>query len=298
MVEDLLREFVAEPWVERLDFSTAERLNASYVSPRYSHREGDMVWKIETVDGTPVYLYILLEFQSSSDPYMPLRGMTYKCLFYQDLIAHKRLTPSGKLPPVIVIFLYNGEEPWRGPLELSDLIERIDPSAEIYVPRLRCRLIDESLYGREVLDRSPSPVASLFRLERSLGPQDMRESVVHLVEALKQPEDRELRRAFQIWLGRRLEKKGIALPEAQELEEMPAMLEKRMEEWSRQQTERAWQKGRQEGEAKLLVAQLEQKFGPLDEVSRMRIRSADSERLLEWGKRFVEAQRLADVLGD
>ena len=167
MMEDLLREFVAEPWVERLDFSTAERLNASYVSPRYSHREGDMVWRIETIDGTPVYLYILLEFQSSSDPYMPLRGMTYKCLFYQDLIAGKRLTPSGKLPPVIVIFLYNGEEPWRGPLELSDLIERIDPSAEIYIPRLRCRLIDESLYDHEVLDRSLSPVASLFRLERS-----------------------------------------------------------------------------------------------------------------------------------
>ena len=87
MVEDLVREFVAEPWVERLDFSTAERINASYVSPGLSQREGDMVWKIQTVDGIPVYLYILVELQSSTDRYMPLRAMTYQGLFYQDLIA-------------------------------------------------------------------------------------------------------------------------------------------------------------------------------------------------------------------
>jgi hypothetical protein len=30
----------------------------------------------------------------------------------------------------------------------------------------------------------------------------------------------------------------------------------------------------------------------------MRIHSADPERLLEWGRRFVRARRLVEVLGD
>ena len=46
MVEDLVREFVPEAWVERLDFSTLERVNASYVFRRMKRREGDMVWKL------------------------------------------------------------------------------------------------------------------------------------------------------------------------------------------------------------------------------------------------------------
>jgi hypothetical protein len=301
MMEDLLREFVAEPWVEELDFATAERVNSSFVSPGFSQREGDMVWKIETRDGVPVY--VLLELQSTVDPHMPLRGMTYEGLFYQDLIAHRRLTALGKLPPVIVVLLYNGEEPWAKPLEIAELIARVAPSAEVYVPRLRCRLIDESRYGNEELDRSTSPVACLFRLERSRGPQDMQGSVVRLIETLRNPEDGELRRAFRAWLDRRLERMGIPdLSEAQELEEVPAMLEKRMEEWSRQQRESARQEGEQKGEqkgrAELLLAQVEEKFGPLDEVSRRRIRTADPERLLDWGRRLLRAQSLAEVLGD
>jgi hypothetical protein len=288
MVEDLLREFVAEPWVEELDFSTAERINSSYVSPGYSQREGDMVWKIETRGGVSVY--ILLELQSSVDPYMPLRNMTYEGLSYQDMIARNWLT-TDKLPPAIVVLLYNGEGPWRGPHEISELIERFHPSAEIYVPRLHCRLIDESSFGIEALERSMSPVASLFRLERSLNPQDVQKSVLRLIEVLKGPEDRELRGAFRAWLGRRLHRMGITdLAEAQNLEEVPAMLEKRMEEWSRRQ--------RQEGEAELLMAMLEEKFGPLDEVDRMRIRSAHPERLLDWGRRLVQAERLSEILGD
>ncbi len=32
MVEDLLRGFVREPWVQGLDFSTLEKVNGSYVT--------------------------------------------------------------------------------------------------------------------------------------------------------------------------------------------------------------------------------------------------------------------------
>ncbi len=72
------------------------------------------------------------------------------------------------------------------------------------------------------------------------------------------------------------------------------MLAKRVVEWSHELRE----EGRQEGEARLLLRMLETKFGPLDETTRTRILSAEAARLLEWGERFVYAERLTDIFGD
>lgn len=313
MVEDLLREFVAEPWVDRLDFSAAQRLNASFVSPQYAQREGDMVWRIETFDGLPVYLYVLLELQSTVDRFMPLRAMIYQGLFYQHLISQDQLLPSGKLPPVIVLILYNGERPWVAPLELSELIERVDPSAEIYLPRLRCRLIDEQRYRPEDLDGRTSPVARVFRLEASLDKHETLEGVARMLRTVKELGDEELQRALLAWLDRRLAKMG--LPPARDLEKnMESMLDRRIEQWAREEREKGRlegvleglekehqeerREGRREGEAQLLLTLLEQKFGPLDEMSQMRIRSADADLLLDWGKRLIRAEHLADIFGD
>jgi len=80
------------------------------------------------------------------------------------------------------------------------------------------------------------------------------------------------------------------------------MLEEQVEEWSRGLLEEGEQKGRQEGrqegEARLLLRQLEEKFGAVDADSQERVRKADAERLLDWGARLIKARRLRDVFGD
>ena len=58
------------------------------------------------------------------------------------------------------------------------------------------------------------------------------------------------------------------------------------------------QEGRQEGEATLLCRQLERKFGPLDEVTRVKLATADAETLLVWGERVLDAANLAEVFAE
>ena len=66
MVEDLLRGFVREAWVEKLDFGSLQKVNQSYVSDDLRHRADDMVWRLQWQDGGgPVYLYLLFEFPGS-----------------------------------------------------------------------------------------------------------------------------------------------------------------------------------------------------------------------------------------
>ena len=59
-----------------------------------------------------MYLYILIEFQSSVDPWMAVRVMTYIGLLYQDLIKQKQVLKGRRLPPVLPIVLYNGDAKW------------------------------------------------------------------------------------------------------------------------------------------------------------------------------------------
>ncbi|QVL51535.1 MAG: DUF4351 domain-containing protein [Thiocapsa sp.] len=54
--------------------------------------------------------------------------------------------------------------------------------------------------------------------------------------------------------------------------------------------------GEQRGEAKILLRLIERKFGPPSETVRHRITSADSETLLEWSDRILEARSLDEVL--
>jgi len=55
------------------------------------------------------------------------------------------------------------------------------------------------------------------------------------------------------------------------------------------------QKGRQEGEAAILLRQIALKFGPPSEEVRARIESADADTLLEWSARILTAERVDDV---
>jgi predicted transposase/invertase (TIGR01784 family) len=307
MIRDLLREIVGEGWVERIDLDSGERVEASFVSPKHESRESDVIWKFRRRDGgEPVYVYILLEFQSRPDPAMPIRFMGYESLFYQSLIASQPAAANRKLPPVIPVLLYNGVEPWNVATDLGSLIGDLDPSAEIYRPQLRYRLVDEAAYPRAELAALGSPVADLFRIEKSRDWLEVRESVHRLRQSIPSGET-SLRKAFETWLQKViLPRFGVSLEEVSDtltLEEMETMLAESIDRWNqeireegrREGLQEGRQEGRQEGEARMVLRLLRLRFGPLDPAVEERVRFADTDRLLEWGERILTAGSLQEV---
>ncbi len=143
------------PWLDRLDFSSLEMVPAHYVSGELEQRESDVVWRLRYgPSGDWFYVYLLIEFQSSVDRFMAIRVLTYLMLLYEDLILKKRLTRSGKLPPVVPIVLYNGTRKWTAPVQVAVLVESL-PGYEAHLPRFE---------GRGVCRRSSRP-----RLSTSAG---------------------------------------------------------------------------------------------------------------------------------
>ncbi len=147
MVEDLIRRYVAPPWLDRLDFSTLEMVPAHYVSDELEQRESDVVWRLRYgPSGDWFYVYLLIEFQSGVFHFMAIRVLSYIMLLYEDLIRKKRLTRSGKLPPVVPIVLYNGDRRWTAPLQVSELIESL-PGFRRHLPAFEYLVIDEGAQG-------------------------------------------------------------------------------------------------------------------------------------------------------
>jgi hypothetical protein len=122
MVRDLLEGFVKGEWLSQLDYESLERVGSSYVSDDLRERSDDVVWRVRWGKNW-IYIYLLMEFQSTVEPYMAVRIQTYIGLLYQDLIRSRQLSADGRLPPVLSIVLYNGAARWTAPDELGALIQ-------------------------------------------------------------------------------------------------------------------------------------------------------------------------------
>ena len=107
MVIDLLKGFVKEPWVDQCDFSTLEKVNGSYVLNDLRDREDDIIWRIRYGDEW-LYVYLLMEFQSTVDHFMAVRIAGYLALLYQDLIHPAPIGLSQYRPEARYLLLDEG----------------------------------------------------------------------------------------------------------------------------------------------------------------------------------------------
>ena len=198
IIEDLLRGFVKQPWIEELDFATLEQLNRHFATPQLGWRESDLIWRVQFHQSW-LYVVVLLEFQSRPQRYMALRMWGYLGLLYLDLLEQKQIPKRGKLPPVLPIVLYNGNWRWNHPTALSELLETL-PGLAPYQPSFEFLLLDESRYPNSALNLPKNIVAALFRLEHSREPHDILNVLRTVLQELQHSPDQELDAAFLAWL--------------------------------------------------------------------------------------------------
>ena len=129
LFRDLVRTFVEEDWVERLDFARAERVDKSFVSEHYKETEADIIYRVPlkaVLDAAKaervVYFYLLIEFQSTVDRFMAARVGHYLLSFWLDYRAAE--VGVKLLPQIFPIVLYNGSDRWTAPTVLSGLVEK------------------------------------------------------------------------------------------------------------------------------------------------------------------------------
>ena len=242
----LLETFVNQEWVHSLDFDNCESLDKSFISEHYKETESDLIYKIQFHDHE-VYIYILIEFQSTVEPFMALRVLNYITNFYMDFLVNNRNV--NKLPAVFPIVLYNGSAPWTAPVNLSALIEQTPPLGRFALD-FQYFLIAENQYSKEGLLKIRNIVSTLF-LAESHYDLDMLE--VELLNLFSTERDRQAVSLFLNWFRQlafhgRLESGDYQSLESiyRTEEEVKTMLVTALEK----ERERFFQNGLREGEQK------------------------------------------------
>jgi len=243
LVRDLVMGFIPDDWLHSLDYSTLEKVPGSYVTDDLRHRADDVVWRVR-VEGEWVYLYILIEFQSTVDPFMAVRMMTYVGLLYQDLIRSKDILPHRKLPPVLPIVLYNGDAKWTAATDVAALIPKVPGLVSRYMPSLEYLLIDQSQYTEADLSELKNLVAAVIRFEHSENVTVL----LRLIDLLNEwlDDNPELKRTFVIWIRAvvlRQSKNTLVLPKVQDLKELKMTLAKSFDAWAQQHEQKGLERG-------------------------------------------------------
>src|SRR5262245_57635624 len=230
MVEKLICGFLHGDWTERLDLSTLERVSNSFVCTDLRERHSDLIWRFQLRGdgGGWVYVYLLLEFQSTSDPFMAVRLLTYIGLLLEDIIRKENMKPEDRLPAVLPLVLHSGRGRWRAPLRLETHFAPVPKDLRRYLPRLTYFLVDECRLDLDRPELERNSTAALFQIETN----EAEEALLYLYRRLRSrlpPKDLELRRIIDAWfvgVVRRTVSEAI-IPEGLNLEE-PTMLEENL----------------------------------------------------------------------
>ena len=116
----LIETFVDAPWVKEADFSRCEAVDKSFISDEYRHRESDLIYRVALRE-QDIFIYVLIEFQSTVDRFMALRVLGYLTSFYLDYVRSHR--EVRRLPPIFPLVLYSGDRRWTAATEFAELIE-------------------------------------------------------------------------------------------------------------------------------------------------------------------------------
>lgn len=260
---------VASDLSRRLDFSSLERLPASFVTEHLGQRHADMLWRIRTLNDRWLYLLVLLEFQSTIDGRMSLRMMDYTLRVLLGL-DRDDLGPGGEYPCVLPVVVYNGEPGWSAAADILDLFGPVPDELLGYLPRHRYLLIDIQALDPSLL--APDNVlAMIARFEQARTPEDVEALVAPLADWLARAGEPELLEAFRVWitlvLGQRFGPAGRELEQRLTNEEegrMTTLIERSRkwgEEFRREWTEKGMERGRLEGERELVCRLAARRFG-------------------------------------
>lgn len=290
-----------------LDFSTLQRLPASFVTEHLGQRHADMLWRIQVAENGWLYLLVLLEFQSTIDRRMALRMMDYAVRVLQGLDSDD-LGPARELPLILPMVVYNGERRWNAATDIRDLFTPAPGRLVGYVPRHRYLLIELQTLDASVLPPD-NALSMIARLEQARSTEQLEELLASLADWLGEPA---LMKPFGIWIKQVIAGRFPALRHQLEVEDQKrggmqvATLLERVQEWGeeerrqwlKQGIERGIERGRIDGERDLVRRLVSRRYGPeaADQLVPVLEELSDPDRIAAVADAVIECETAEELI--
>ncbi len=312
-----LGRFLPPRVVESLALDELTVVVGSFVDEALESRHTDLLLEVprrgEPDGSVPMLVYVLLEHQSSVDPWMARRLLRYiDRIWSRWEVEHPLLR---ELPVVVPMVLYHGARGWSGSRELHGLVgwgqaSSLEGALARHVPgfsflRVDLARTDDRTLGedgvaltlkvmkyiraRDFERRLEQLAADLGAALREPAGLQLLVGVVHYVLEVRDTLDRDrLARIIETTTGPEIGAKVMSV--ADQLRE----------EGRREGLRQGRQEGRQEGrraELQLLTRLLTSRFGALDGRALELLERSTAAKRLAWGERLLGAAALHEVFG-
>lgn len=312
----LLRELLPPAVRDAIDWDSLDHDRGSFVDESLDDHHSDLLFSARLRAGPPDLVYLLLEHQSTTDPAMPLRWLTYQVRLCDRF---RRDRPGAQLPPVIGVLVSHAPGGWT----VARTFEEMMHPSVVAIPGLaallpRCSMILDDLTGQTddaLATRALPPFQKVAlwllrdsrdptRLLRNLSPDSALASagltrldthqwavVVSYLYQVLDPSYQDELRAKLHELSTRCEEAAMTI--AEYLEEKGRM--KGHQEGLQRGRQEGLRKGRLQGRVDTLRRLLLLKFHALGPEHEARLQAASPEALDRYTERVLTADSLAAV---
>ena len=299
----VLRCVVSASLAARLDWSTLRLINGSYIEPDLKVSFSDLVFEVEAPGFGNALVYCLWENQTTENPMMPLRQLSYA----SNALRQYRERPDVArhcLPYVVPLLLYTGGK-WTKARRLSELCPlsalEDEPHLELRMEVLELdrQQLDRFEEARAVIDATSR--AALVAVTRGLSGSERGQRLSRLFLEVRSTRGFGALRPFWEYIGEayRQELETIMSTMNPEMEhEARGFFDELRAEGEAKGLARGEALGRVQGEARGLLRQLKLKFGEPSLATQARVQGASLEMLDRWVDRVLTATTLEDVFGD
>jgi len=138
-----LLKIISSDLANRINYGQLRNLKRTFILDNFRKREADIVFEAPFLDEpgnipSEVIIYILIEHQSTIDPAIPFRLLSYMIQIWD---IQRREWESKKLPihqwrfcPILPIVFYTGTQRWELPSDIGQLMN-LPVSLERFIPR-------------------------------------------------------------------------------------------------------------------------------------------------------------------
>ena len=198
-VKGLLLTAVAD-LAKHIDYTQLQRLDRTFISDNFRKREADLVFTAPFLDEQKtreVIIYILIENQSTVDPTMPFRILSYMLRIWESQrekfeFENVPLT-QWRFHPILPVVFYTGEQKWDEPLDIKRLFD-LPKSLEEFIPQHKTILFNLKATSPERLVEYNHPFEWILRLmqKENADTDAVRDSIKIAIDHLRlmPPEER------------------------------------------------------------------------------------------------------------
>ena len=175
----LVREFLAlnlpQALAKMLDLSTLQIIDGEFVDENHRSHQSDILYQVDTISGSPIILYILIEHKSNPDKWAVLQLLRYMLNKWEQDVGNG----ADQLIPIVPILFYHGQTEWGYPTNFQDYFPQ-DEIWHLFLPTFEVILQDYS-------EKAGAEIAGSFYLQsflrsfRAIKAREIYEAFVELV---------------------------------------------------------------------------------------------------------------------